>query len=430
MKREIQMKSSTEVKNRVDFLNIYRFVAFLMVFCLHAKSFAPTGWNNSSLSWLIYTPAWAGVWIFFVLSGYGIGYGFLFQRYPIVEIKDVFKFWWGRFKKIAPMYYLYLMFAMFFVAPAILTPDKANVLLILKLLVFWYTPEADSFNLGIVWYLCTLIKLYFIAPFFWLIFRNIIHSKKEAFIAIIILIVVGFRARTFVKSIIESTGSGAWHIDIYKPFYMNLDLFFSGFLLAYWHTKGPKTEETKEPKTEEAKEPKVPKSLKRTICKLCTVLMMIALLLYNNYIYYCANILGALMDAEQRQNYWFIYQYILPTAWLVVSLLIIKVWDVDREYQLEKISGKALMKNPIRIFDYFPLVMMTSYLFHANFLRVVGSVLQPKTINKIFSNRFDIHISKDTLPLVTHICDMIVAIICTFIFAWILSCINRKEVKR
>ena len=64
-------------KNKVDMLNVLRFIAFMIIFLLHAKAFIPVNWNeNCSVAWVLYTPAWAGTWIFFMLSGYGVGAGY------------------------------------------------------------------------------------------------------------------------------------------------------------------------------------------------------------------------------------------------------------------------------------------------------------------------------------------------------------------
>ena len=54
-------------KEKYDRLNLLRIIAFLIVFLLHAKIFIPVEWfDNVKISWILFTPAWAGVWIFFV----------------------------------------------------------------------------------------------------------------------------------------------------------------------------------------------------------------------------------------------------------------------------------------------------------------------------------------------------------------------------
>lgn len=94
-----------------------RVIATLFVFCLHARIFVP-GADSFPRTLLIMTsfPAWAGVWIFFLLSGYSIGYGFFTNRYNLYDasgklsLRKVGGFYARRFLKIAPLYYLYCGF--------------------------------------------------------------------------------------------------------------------------------------------------------------------------------------------------------------------------------------------------------------------------------------------------------------------------------
>lgn len=61
-------------------------IAFFLVFLLHAKIFIPVTWyENVNIAWIFYTPACAGVWIFFILSGYGIGCGFISGKYEMTK---------------------------------------------------------------------------------------------------------------------------------------------------------------------------------------------------------------------------------------------------------------------------------------------------------------------------------------------------------
>lgn len=411
-----KMEETVRQKNQVDFLNIIRFIAFLMVFCLHAKSFAPAGWQQCDTAWLFYTPAWAGVWIFFILSGYGTGAGFFSGRYPLDNGKDLLLFWWGRFKKLAPMYYFYLCFALLFVSPALLTPKKQELILVLKLLVFWYEPEVDAYGLGIVWYLCTLIKLYFVAPFFWIVIKKLVTSPARARIVVIILTAVGLGARFLGRYVIMETGAGAWHIDIYKPFYFNLDLFLAGFCLNGFKEK------------KESVGRQLSGQLGRAVLiieRLAGSVAFLVLLFYNNYIYFTANILKKHnMPSEHFfDDYWWIYQYLLPTIYLVVILWLISAWDMKRDCGYAPFSWKACRRNPLRVFDRFPALMMTCYLFHANVLKAVGGVLSVEIVQKGFSN-VGASIAANDMPFATHLVQMLLAFILTILFAYLLSGLN------
>lgn len=71
-------------ENRVDALNVLRVIATLSVFCLHTSIFEPdisSLFSSDGLCFLWRTPAWSGVWIFFILGGYFAGKGFASGRY-------------------------------------------------------------------------------------------------------------------------------------------------------------------------------------------------------------------------------------------------------------------------------------------------------------------------------------------------------------
>lgn len=54
--------------------NVLRCCATLFVFLLHGRSNVPALANATGIwQWITFLPAWGGVWIFFFLSGFGIG---------------------------------------------------------------------------------------------------------------------------------------------------------------------------------------------------------------------------------------------------------------------------------------------------------------------------------------------------------------------
>ena len=386
------MQTSVAPKNKVDFLNIIRFIAFIIVFSLHAKNFAPQAWNQTRFPWLTYTPAWAGVWIFFILSGYGTGAGFFSGRYEIKDLRDIGKFWWGRFKKIAPMYYLYIGFVMLFVTPTLLVPNKEHLVLIGKLLFFIYDPRVDNYGLGIVWYLCTLIKLYFLAPVIWMFMKRILTTRRRTMLTMILLVAGGLCLRLLARYIMQKTGAGAWHIDVYKPFYFNLDFFAAGFCIS--RLRGLERRQKGA-------------GWKRWL----SFISLIVLILYNNKIYYTASILQRHIESQNLfENYWMIYQDLLPSLYCIIILCIIKFWDIDRDYEYEKFSLKMVWHNPLRVFDKFPAVLMTCYLFHANVLKALSGVIASQYVK--------------TDAFTTHLIQMIAAFLVTLTGALLISRLN------
>ena len=106
--------------NSIDILNFLRVVATMFVFFLHGKSNV-SGLNESSNPFIFMTslPAWAGVWIFIILSGYLMGKGFIQHRYHFIHTQrspliELLNFYYKRFLKLAPLYYFYcLLFELF-----------------------------------------------------------------------------------------------------------------------------------------------------------------------------------------------------------------------------------------------------------------------------------------------------------------------------
>ena len=222
-----------EEKNKVDMLNVLRFIAFIMIFLLHSKIFMPVTWNdNFQCAWLFYTPAWAGTWIFFILSGYGIGCGFYSGKYEL-SVKGIISYCTKRISAIVPIYYFYIFAIAIFVKPEILIPTREHVQYMLKLLFFHYHAEFYGAEYGLAWYMSTLIRLYFIAPLGYFCLKRVLKSQKQVYIIMFAILLIGLSARCLMHYYITSTGNGNWSDNVYTPFYFNFDLFFSGMLLSH-----------------------------------------------------------------------------------------------------------------------------------------------------------------------------------------------------
>ena len=68
---------------KVDWLKFLRFLAALIVFAMHSGIVLGLDFthSNANWAWLIYSPAWFGMSMFFTLSGYLIIKGFLTSRF-------------------------------------------------------------------------------------------------------------------------------------------------------------------------------------------------------------------------------------------------------------------------------------------------------------------------------------------------------------
>jgi peptidoglycan/LPS O-acetylase OafA/YrhL len=325
-------------KNTFDRLNLLRIFAFLMIFLLHVKMFVPVTWyENVKFAWILFTPAWAGVWIFFILSGYGIGHGFYKNIYELSP-KGILKYYYRRLIKIVPIYWAYLFIVTLFLKPDYLLPGTNTVSRLLSLFLFSYQEEFDSLYYGLAWYLSTLIRLYLIAPVIYFLIKRYLTGKKYFWPLFIALFFFGILFRISMGYHIFITGSGSWAPDIYMPFYFNLDLYFGGFILNELKSR----------------------QFKMKSLKVVPWLFFGGLVLYNSYIYYFANYFGV-----GNLN---IYCYILPSAYLIVVCWLIFNYDILRNYSDTPLNVIELKKNKWRIIDYFAKLQMPLYLFHSTIL--------------------------------------------------------------
>lgn len=324
-------------KNTYDRINLLRIMAFFMVFFLHAKLFVPVPWyENVKAAWILYTPAWAGVWIFFLVSGYGIGAGFYKGKYELT-LKGVLKYYYLRLIRLIPIYWLFIGIVLIFIRPEYLLPGRNSLAKICSLLFFNYQEEFDGGVFGQAWYLTTLFRLYLVAPIFFYLKERYLKNKKIFVPLFLLLVIGGMFMRIAMGYHISLTGE-EWHVAIYKPFYFNLDLFFGGFLL----------NELKHNKKE------------RKPIKVLPWIVFIGLVLYNCNIYFRATYVG---DCNKN-----IYCYLLPTAYLLVCTFIIYNYDINVMHRRTRLSPATLRGNILRIIDYLVKILMPLYLFHSTVL--------------------------------------------------------------
>lgn len=215
--------------NRVkdSFLNLLRCVACLMVYCLHVAIFT----NNcaggqifdKAYMKVFQTPAWGGVWIFFILSGYLAGKGFFDGRY-VLEKKSIFLYYKKKFIKVLVPTFAFILLCCVLVYPEFV---KDNPEFLFRLFTFSYNGRPGADGISAAWYVFTLVPLYLLTPLFCFI---VLKAEKKRLVCALIsaLIIVGFLYRFFaVKCGFD------WFNMVYTPFFANIDLFFSGICISY-----------------------------------------------------------------------------------------------------------------------------------------------------------------------------------------------------
>lgn len=332
------MKSSEITQyNCVNPFNFIRSIAVICVFLLHISIFSgQLGFAYDRYTWPLKTPAWSAVWILFMLSGYLIGKGFFQGRYAF-SVQGILQFYLKRLVKVGIPTWIFI-----FICCTVMEPEfiYKNPRVIFMILTFTYYNIPPSNCIGATWYVSTLMHLYLIAPFICLIAVKITgrikkHLVPKSLISIITILILGFCYRYFLfKKGVD------WSSEVYVPFYANLDLYISGILLNCINFS------------------KIVSLKRKYILNVCTKAGLCLGILLNCYISY---------RAEFSLNCLFIYQYILPSVYLIGVGIYIKISEICLLPQ-KPINIQGIIKNPARLFDLFSEISFEFYLVHSMIL--------------------------------------------------------------
>lgn len=324
----------TKQYNCVNPFNFIRSISVICVFLLHTSLFSgQLGFAYDKYTWPLKTPAWSAVWMLFILSGYFIGKGFAQKRYTF-SIQGIFKFYLRRLIKVGIPTWIFI-----FICSTVVEPEfiYENPTVILRVLTFTYYNIPASNCIGATWYVSTLMQLYMVAPFICVIAANITkHIKKymalKISISLVAILAVGFFYRYHMFKI-----GADWSTNVYVPFYANLDLYISGILLNYISF------------------PEIINKTKKIIWNICAKIGLLVGILINCYIAY---------RAEYFLNYLYIYQYVLPSVYLIGVCIYIKISEICLLPQ-EPLNIQNIVKNPMRILDMFSDISFEFYLVHS-----------------------------------------------------------------
>jgi len=147
----------------VNPLSALRVFALMLVFLLHSyifRSYADFE-IDGGLDFILKTPAWAGVWIFFIVSGYLAGMGFFERRYEY-SITGLVRYYLVKVVRILIPTLFFIFLICLLTAPEFLVdhPEVVKDILLLK-----YDGSIAFDGLGATWFIFTLFWLYLIAPF-------------------------------------------------------------------------------------------------------------------------------------------------------------------------------------------------------------------------------------------------------------------------
>lgn len=210
-----------------------RFFAFMLVFMGHWFLVVYQSYDIGAILrsntpyWLLTSSPWAGVWIFFTLSGYLMAKGFINGRY-LPDWHGITTFYHKRALRIFPIY-----FSAALIVGLMTTPEIFKLSQHTSLVNFVDTVLLDTngvMPIGALWSIATEFQFYIMVPFIYLLTRGFFITIPRVVLGIITTAVV-FLAYKLHLTI--GVGLTHWHAFVYKPTLVNLDVFLFGMLTAY-----------------------------------------------------------------------------------------------------------------------------------------------------------------------------------------------------
>lgn len=162
----------------VDIFNFLKGISCLFVFISHCYYVTKLLQPEISANLFFFTPAWTAVWIFFILAGYLTGLSFIRKRYSAETFFDVVRFYRQRALRVLPLYFFVVVLDISFINTNVyfdLTTEVFMRALTLSIRSPYGTPM-----IGNLWFVCTLLQLYLLAPLFYkFIFMKIESSHNN-----------------------------------------------------------------------------------------------------------------------------------------------------------------------------------------------------------------------------------------------------------
>lgn len=195
---------------------------FLCVFC---PSDLPERLRAGSWLRLLIPSPWAGVWLFFILSGYLMGKGFYSGRYQLTS-ESVLTFLGNRLVRIVPLYWCVVLLVYPLFDPAVFHPR--NLWALITLLTFGDQASLPHKTIGALWSVSTEMQFYLLVPLFFFGLQRLVgQNARRAGLAVMGLAVGGWGLRVALLQGLRPASARL----IYQPLISNLDLFLIGMLL-------------------------------------------------------------------------------------------------------------------------------------------------------------------------------------------------------
>lgn len=351
--------------NSVDMLLILRAFACLLVILCHTVSLLPKDvWLNNEfggIGWIIFSPAWTGMWIFFVLSGYLMGKGFYTDRYS-GDKHGLINFYINRALRILPLYYFSIFILMLFVYPEVFK-TKETFIQLFQLITFTFNGDKGFVN-GPLWSISTEYQYYLTVPFLFIFLSPLLKSKRVVNYSILLLLITGLISRFSLMTVLLLNNNLHKYFSMgFQPFIANLDLFLIGFLV------NPLLKIKKN-----NIDLKAEKVLENLISEnfFCFFAVFFMILLY--FIFAYISFKGIILH---KGSYMLFYDLAGPFVTAIITAFFIYtfekksiIWGIKNQ----NITFKSIKQNPLRIFEFLGILTYGLYIWHGPILLQVGRI--------------------------------------------------------
>jgi peptidoglycan/LPS O-acetylase OafA/YrhL len=174
------------------------------------------------------TSPWAGVWLFFALSGYLMGKAFFRERYTL-DSEGISRFICNRGVRILPVYVFAVLLVGVLTAPEVF--ESKNWWILVQTLTLSYDGGQPINIIGPLWSVSTEFQFYLLAPFLAMVINAAGAKFRLDYRSIVLVIFAGQVVDLFFSYKMHMTAFDVLAL-IYRPVGGNLYLFVAGMVLA------------------------------------------------------------------------------------------------------------------------------------------------------------------------------------------------------
>jgi peptidoglycan/LPS O-acetylase OafA/YrhL len=217
-----------------DWLLLIRGLACGLVYIMHSGiafnhdfSFGHSRW-----AWILLSPAWLGMVLFFTLSGYLMGKGFYTGKYDLCR-SGVTLYLRNRFLRIVPLMFVVGLLATIWESPQLLSTPQVGT----RILLFGFDGDGGTPALGPFWSLSTEWQYYLLVPAAFAIAlaaSRLFTPPPKVLLPLATLLVLGVGIMIRHYQWTHHGGIASWEWYIFPTLLGNIDVFLLGFLTNWW----------------------------------------------------------------------------------------------------------------------------------------------------------------------------------------------------